>query len=104
MVASLSDPSGDKEYWLSKAPYERLKAVETLRQLNYGYSQSTSRLQRVLEIVTSISGVHFEECYTARVIDELDGVEVNLINLDHLKINKQSTGKYKDLDDLENLP
>ena len=50
MVASLSDPSGDKEYWLSKAPYERLKAVETLRQLNYGYSQSTSRLQRVLEI------------------------------------------------------
>jgi hypothetical protein len=50
MVASLSDPSDDKEYWLSKAPYERLKAVETLRQLNYGYSQSTSRLQRVLEI------------------------------------------------------
>ena len=31
-----------------------------------------------IEIVTNISGVHFEECYRARVVDELDGVEVNL--------------------------
>jgi hypothetical protein len=39
-----------------------------------------------------------------RVIDVLDGVEVNLIDLNHLKINKQASGRYKDLNDLENLP
>ncbi len=49
-ITSLTEPSGDKEYWLSKSPYERLQALEILRQLNYGYNQSTSRLQRVLEI------------------------------------------------------
>lgn len=30
-------------------------------------------------------------------------VEVNLISLDHLKVNKKASGRYKDLDDLENL-
>jgi hypothetical protein len=38
------------------------------------------------------------------VVDELDGVEVNLISLKHLKINKRASGRHKDLNDLENLP
>lgn len=31
-----------------------------------------------LEITTSISGVEFEECYQERIVDNLDGVEVNI--------------------------
>jgi predicted nucleotidyltransferase len=57
-----------------------------------------------IEIMTTISGVSFEECYPERVKDELDGVEVNLISLRHLKINKKAYGRHKDLDDLEHLP
>jgi hypothetical protein len=53
---------------------------------------------------TTISGVSFEECYAARRVDELDGVDVNLISLDDLKVNKKASGRYKDLNDLENLP
>jgi hypothetical protein len=49
-INSLSAPSDDKEYWLAQSPYERLRAVETLRKVNYGVRQSTARLQRVLEI------------------------------------------------------
>jgi hypothetical protein len=41
----------DREYWLSKTPYERLVAVETIRQMLYGYDPATARLQRVLEVV-----------------------------------------------------
>jgi hypothetical protein len=33
-ITSLQDQSGDKAYWLSQTPYQRLKAVETLRQIN----------------------------------------------------------------------
>ena len=55
-------------------------------------------------IATSISGVQFDECYAARVVDEWNGVPVNLIDLAHLKINKQAAGRHKDLNDLENLP
>jgi len=48
-----------------------------------------------IEIMTTISGVSFEECYPERVKDELDGVEVNLISLKHLKINKKAFGRPK---------
>jgi len=50
-VSSLSQQSDDKAYWLSKTPEERLQAVEILRQLNYGYKNSSERIQRVFEVV-----------------------------------------------------
>lgn len=57
-----------------------------------------------IEVLTSISGVSFEECYAGRVADNLDGVEVSLISLEHLKRNKKASGRLKDLTDLEHLP
>jgi hypothetical protein len=56
-----------------------------------------------LEISTSISGVDFEECYQTRIVDTLDDIEVNLIDLAHLKKNKKASGRAKDIADLENL-
>ncbi len=57
-----------------------------------------------IEIATSISGVDFGACWKARVIAELDGVDVNIISLEDLKRNKKAASRHKDLDDLENLP
>jgi predicted dehydrogenase len=57
-----------------------------------------------IEIVTSATGVNFKACYAERIIDELDGVVVTVINLEHLKINKKAAGRHRDLDDLEHLP
>jgi phage replication-related protein YjqB (UPF0714/DUF867 family) len=57
-----------------------------------------------IEILTTISGVNFEECFQQRIVDEIDGIEVNVISLNQLKINKKASGRYKDLDDFENLP
>ena len=39
-----------------------------------------------------------------RVEDTIDGVEVPLISLRHLKANKKASGRSKDLVDLEHLP
>jgi hypothetical protein len=49
-VASALEPSDEKSYWLSKTPYERLEAVELMRQIIYGYDPSATRLQRVFEV------------------------------------------------------
>jgi len=57
-----------------------------------------------LEISTGISGVEFEECYASKIVDLLDAVQVNIIDLPHLKANKKAAGHLKDLSDLENLP
>ena len=47
-IATLSDESDEKAYWLSQTPHERLQHLEVLRQINYGH-RATARLQRVLE-------------------------------------------------------
>jgi hypothetical protein len=49
-VISLTDPSDEKEYWLAKSPAERLEALETMRQIIYGYDPLTNRLQRFFEV------------------------------------------------------
>ncbi|MEI6666596.1 MAG: hypothetical protein WCP29_00465 [Acidobacteriota bacterium] len=57
-----------------------------------------------IELMTTISGVEFNQCYRSRTVAELDDVTVSLISLAHLKINKRAAGRFKDLDDLEHLP
>lgn len=41
----------EKTYWHDKSTTERLKALETTRQMIYGYDPATTRLQRILEVV-----------------------------------------------------
>jgi hypothetical protein len=50
VVSSLFEDSDEKGYWLSKTPYERLEALEQMRQIVYGYNPATTRLQRVFEV------------------------------------------------------
>ena len=57
-----------------------------------------------IEITTGISGVQFSDCYPLRVIDNFDDIKVHCISLEHLKANKKAAGRFKDLNDLENLP
>jgi hypothetical protein len=49
-VGSILEKSDEKSYWLSKTAYERLEAVELMRQIIYGYDPSATRLQRVFEV------------------------------------------------------
>jgi hypothetical protein len=57
-----------------------------------------------IEILTTIDGVEFSECYASRLEARLDDVEVSLIGLSDLKVNKKASGRSKDISDLENLP
>lgn len=57
-----------------------------------------------IDLLTSISGVSFEDCYANRVEGDLDGVKVSLISLENLRQNKIASGRAKDLGDLECLP
>jgi hypothetical protein len=56
-----------------------------------------------IDLLTSLSGVEFSECYPSRVIEEIDGVLVSFIDLENLKKNKKATGRHQDLADVENL-
>ncbi len=57
-----------------------------------------------LEVLMSISGVVFEECYERGLVDDVDGESVRIIHLEDLLTNKIASGRHKDLDDVSNLP
>ena len=56
-----------------------------------------------IDILTTLSGVEFEECYESRLEVEMDETLIKFIDLDGLKKNKRATGRLQDLADLENL-
>jgi hypothetical protein len=56
-----------------------------------------------IDLITSVSGVSFDEAWASREDGELDGVPVRFIGRDALLRNKESTGRAKDLGDAEEL-
>ena len=56
-----------------------------------------------IDILTSISGVNFDEAWNGRVRGNLDGLDVAFIGREALIRNKKSTGRAKDLGDAEEL-
>ena len=108
--------TADIDIWVAIQKENAEKLVAVLREFGFDAPQLTAALflrqnqiirmgnpPMRIELLTTISGVRFEECYSERTIDVIDDVEVQIINLEHLKRNKQASGRQKDLDDLEHL-
>ena len=109
--------TGDMDVWIATSESNAEKLTELLREFGFNPPELSPQLFCVenslvrmgvppfrIEILTTISGVDFQECYPARVEDILDGVLVKIISLKHLKINKAASGRLKDLADLDYLP
>lgn len=58
---------------------------------------------RRIDLLTSISGVSFEEAWTERTTHAIEGLEVPFLGRAALVRNKRATGRAKDLADLEAL-
>ncbi|RMD50456.1 MAG: hypothetical protein D6835_04330 [Candidatus Thermofonsia bacterium] len=56
-----------------------------------------------IDLITSLKGVDFSDCYARRVEEMVDGVALPFIDLENLKKNKKAVGRLQDLADLENL-
>jgi predicted nucleotidyltransferase len=57
-----------------------------------------------IDVLTSISGAEFDECFENRIVDTIDGITVNIIGLKNLKESKKAAGRDKDIVDLKYLP
>lgn len=109
--------TADMDIWVAVNPANADKIVAVLKEFGFNLPDLSAELflkewQIIrmgvppvrIELSTSVSGVNFSECYANKVIDAVDGVQINLISLEHLKQNKKSAARHKDLADLENLP
>ena len=107
----------DLDVWIAMSPANAARVVKVLREFGFDVPELAAdlflqedRIVRMgvepvrIEISTTISGVHFNECYRERLETMLNGEPVSLIQLSDLKINKAASGRAKDLADLDNLP
>lgn len=108
--------TADMDVWISTSPVNTERLSRALIQ--FGFSpghvpasmlQEEGKVFRMgfpptrLEILTTISGVEFSECFARRAIAKWDDLDVNIINLDDLKANKRASGRPKDISDLAGL-
>ena len=56
-----------------------------------------------IDLLTAISGVHFEGALAGRCTGNIDGIPVQFIGRVELLRNKESTGRPKDLGDADEL-
>ncbi len=109
--------TNDIGFWIAIHPDNAERMAAVLREFGYAVPEvrpelflKARRIVRMgfppmrIEITTSISGVSFDECYSERIRDTIDGVDANIISLERLKQNKKASARFKDLNDMENLP
>jgi hypothetical protein len=58
---------------------------------------------RRIDLITSASGLHFEEAYGRSLLVKIEGIEVRIPAIDDLIKNKRASGRTKDLADAEAL-
>ncbi|MEM6430418.1 MAG: nucleotidyltransferase [Deinococcota bacterium] len=108
-------PTGDIDVWVANDAINAKNIYQAMTAFGFsGIDETTfthpSQLVQMgippvrIELATFIDGVEFEACYLKRQIETLDGVSVSIISLEDLRVNKQASGRFKDLADLEHLP
>ncbi len=104
----------DMDVWVGIDPGNAEKVAAVLQA--FGFAEAEAKMFREprkvvrmgvpplrIEILTSVSGVEFSQAFPRRVHVNIDGVQVNLICFEDLKVNKRMSGRSKDMADLEQL-
>ncbi len=71
--------------------------------LSPGYVVQLGHPPGRIDLLTSVTGLDFEECYKSRVHIGIQNITIDFIDLENFKKNKKAVGRLQDLADLENL-
>ena len=109
--------TGDIDFWVKPYPENAKRVLKTLN--DFGFGSIDVKLEDFtvedkvvqlgfppfrIDIMTSVSGLRFNDCWNEKKVIDYEGEKINFISLHHLRLNKTSTGRPKDLNDLKNLP
>ncbi|WP_324282813.1 DUF6036 family nucleotidyltransferase [Cyanobacterium aponinum UTEX 3222] len=106
----------DIDIWIEISRENALKIIKSLQQFGFGsldlkcedFLIDNQIIQlgyppNRIDLLTSVDGVNFADCYSKRLEISIDGILINFIDLENLKKNKKASGRMQDLADLENL-
>jgi hypothetical protein len=108
--------TGDIDFWIRPRADNAARLLSALRSFGFGelalteddFTQPDKIVQlghppNRIDLLTSISGVSFEEAWTAREKGDLDGLAVHFLGWKALIENKRACGRAKDLADVAKL-
>ena len=108
--------TGDMDVWVGRTSDNATKLAQVF--IAFGYSPTSVNAEMFLDagriirmgvppvcidILMSASGADFADCYARRRQELLNDTAVSVISLADLKVNKQASGRPKDLEDLRHL-
>ena len=108
--------TGDLDIWISPTNNNAKKILKVVHEFGFSsYGLKVEDFTREgniiqlgypplrIDLLTQIDGVEFKDCYDKSEKIKIDDITINIISYDDLIVNKKSSGRHKDLDDLENL-
>lgn len=104
----------DIDLWIDSRPENRVRVLAVIREFAFPSAQDNllddpKTILRMgepplrIEILQSIAGVTFDECWERREVFEIESLLIPTISLSDLKQNKRAAGRPKDLADLDAL-
>ena len=109
--------TGDMDIWVDRTTENYKKIVRAF--FSFGMSVFNMTEERFLDkdievftfgrpptsidIMTVALGLNFNDCYESAIYFEEDGLMIRTIHRNDLINAKKASGRYKDLDDLDNL-
>ncbi|MFH1379969.1 MAG: hypothetical protein ABII23_06800 [bacterium] len=108
--------TGDFDIWVETSLENSIKIHKSLGEFGAPTSEITDKTfaekgiifqigvaPRRIDIITHIDGVNFQEAYISRENIEIEQLNLPFISKENLIKNKQSTGRKKDILDVEYL-
>lgn len=106
----------DLDVWIWIDKVNAVKIIQILNEFGFGslnlseddfleegYVIQLGQPPNRIDILNSLTGLQFQECYPHRRQENIDGLLINFIGLECYKKNKKATGRIQDLADLEML-
>ena len=109
--------TGDMDVWVNKTKDNYTKLVKAFTQFGMPIFDMTEKaflgtefdvwgigVQPVrIEIMTAVKGLNFEETYKLSQIYSEEGLHIKFIHINHLIEAKKASGRFRDLDDIDQL-
>lgn len=108
--------TGDMDIFVRPSPENAARIMDALRDFGFALPDISgddfSRPDQIvqlgyppvrIDLITSLTGVDWDAAWNGRTAGELAGEPVNFIGLREFIANKRSTGRAKDLGDIDGL-
>jgi hypothetical protein len=101
------------DFWIDRTPENADRVMAALDEFGFGGQFERKDLLEPgvvvmmgrppnrIDLLTSISGREFADCWERRTHETFDGMALPMIALEDLLINKRASGRPKDLADVE---